>query len=73
MQLPQCIRAVPFRCSGVPRPRLGYHALNEFLDELGFITRKLEGSEVSPFVHILQYKEEELVQQLVVCRCSEEG
>jgi hypothetical protein len=39
---------------------------------LGLITRKLEGSEALPFEHILQYNEEELVQQSGVCRCSKE-
>jgi hypothetical protein len=34
---------------------------------------KLEGSEALPLAHILQYNEEELVEQFVVCCCSEEG
>jgi hypothetical protein len=46
---------------------------NQPLDELGLIYRKLKGTKALPFMHILQYKEEELVQQSVVCRCSEEG
>ncbi len=45
---------------------------NQLLDVLGLIARKPDGSEALPFVQILQYKEKELVEQTVVCRCSEE-
>ncbi len=36
------------------------HSLNQLLDKLGLITRKLEGSKALPFVHILQYKGERI-------------
>ncbi len=47
--------------------------LNQLLDKLGLIARKLEGSKALPFVHILQYKEKEFVEKSVVCCYSEKG
>jgi hypothetical protein len=74
----EAVTCIKFITSYSPLGRL--HAMRSLLwsaplriRDMCITTPKPKGTKALPFVHILQYKEEELVQQSVVCRCSKEG